>query len=128
MKKIFYFSHLTEILLLASAVKDLCSSTRKARTALWCALQMTLPKTNSYPEERDELGTCSPLGQDSPEQSSLERVLIALWSISGRYTVFFFLCVCFLTQTNIDLTCPKRCKRGWDCILRRMNELFKLFH
>ncbi|XP_059412241.1 meiosis-specific coiled-coil domain-containing protein MEIOC-like isoform X2 [Carassius carassius] len=67
-----------EILLLASAVKDLCSSTRKARTALWCALQMTLPKTNSYPEERDELGTCSPLGQDSPEQSSLERALTAL--------------------------------------------------
>ncbi|XP_042576229.1 meiosis-specific coiled-coil domain-containing protein MEIOC-like isoform X3 [Cyprinus carpio] len=59
-------------------VKDLCSSTRKARNALWCALQMTLPKTNSYPEERDELGTCSPLGQDSPEQSSLERALTAL--------------------------------------------------
>ncbi|XP_043090601.1 meiosis-specific coiled-coil domain-containing protein MEIOC [Puntigrus tetrazona] len=67
-----------EILLLASAVKDLCSSTRKARTALWCALQMTLPKTNSYPEDRDKLGICSPLGQDSPEQISLERALTGL--------------------------------------------------
>ncbi|XP_016395422.1 meiosis-specific coiled-coil domain-containing protein MEIOC-like isoform X1 [Sinocyclocheilus rhinocerous] len=73
-----FFREDREILLLASAVKDLCSSTRKARTALWCALQMTLPKTNSYPEERDELGTCSPLGQDSSEQSSLERALTAL--------------------------------------------------
>ncbi|KTF90766.1 hypothetical protein cypCar_00043320, partial [Cyprinus carpio] len=73
-----FFREDREILLLASAVKDLCSSTRKARNALWCALQMTLPKTNSYPEERDELGTCSPLGQDSPEQSSLERALTAL--------------------------------------------------
>ncbi|XP_073688674.1 meiosis-specific coiled-coil domain-containing protein MEIOC [Garra rufa] len=71
-----FFREDREILLLASAVKDLCSSTRKARTALWCALQMTLPKTNSYPEERDEMGTCSPLGQDSPEQSSLERALL----------------------------------------------------
>ncbi|KAK2916316.1 hypothetical protein Q8A67_000690 [Cirrhinus molitorella] len=66
-----FFREDREILLLASAVKDLCSSTRKARTALWCALQMTLPKTNSYPEEIEEMGTCSPLGRDSPEQSSL---------------------------------------------------------
>lgn len=29
---------------LAAAIKDLTISTRKARTALWCALQMTLPK------------------------------------------------------------------------------------
>ncbi|XP_016323563.1 meiosis-specific coiled-coil domain-containing protein MEIOC-like isoform X1 [Sinocyclocheilus anshuiensis] len=73
-----FFREDREILLLASAVKDLCSNTRKARTALWCALQMTLPKTNSYLEERDEMGTCSPLGQDSPEQSSLERALTTL--------------------------------------------------
>ncbi|XP_042580641.1 meiosis-specific coiled-coil domain-containing protein MEIOC-like isoform X3 [Cyprinus carpio] len=73
-----FFREDREILLLASAVKDLCSSTRKARIALWCALQMTLPKTNSYPEERDKMGTCSPLGQDSPEQSSLERALNTL--------------------------------------------------
>ncbi|XP_051571944.1 meiosis-specific coiled-coil domain-containing protein MEIOC-like isoform X2 [Myxocyprinus asiaticus] len=42
------------------------------------ALQMTLPKTSSYPEERQEEGTCFPLGQDSPEQISLERALAAL--------------------------------------------------
>ncbi|XP_056308671.1 meiosis-specific coiled-coil domain-containing protein MEIOC [Danio aesculapii] len=68
-----FFREDREILLLASAVKDLCSSTRKARTALWCALQMTLPKTSSYQEEEHHKGTSSPLGPDSPEQSSLER-------------------------------------------------------
>ncbi|XP_055049972.2 meiosis-specific coiled-coil domain-containing protein MEIOC isoform X2 [Misgurnus anguillicaudatus] len=67
-----------EILLLASAVKDLCSSTRKARTALWCALQMTLPKTSIYQEERHEEGICSPLGQSSPEQRGLNIALTAL--------------------------------------------------
>ncbi|XP_051571413.1 meiosis-specific coiled-coil domain-containing protein MEIOC [Myxocyprinus asiaticus] len=73
-----FFREDREILLLASAVKDLCSSTRKARSALWCALQMTLPKTSSFPEERQEKGTCSPLEQDSPEQFNLERALAAL--------------------------------------------------
>ncbi|XP_059496112.1 meiosis-specific coiled-coil domain-containing protein MEIOC-like isoform X2 [Stegostoma tigrinum] len=33
-----------DVLALAAAIKDLTTSTRKARTALWCALQMTLPK------------------------------------------------------------------------------------
>ncbi|XP_038654427.1 meiosis-specific coiled-coil domain-containing protein MEIOC-like isoform X2 [Scyliorhinus canicula] len=33
-----------DVLALAAAIKDLTMSTRKARTALWCALQMTLPK------------------------------------------------------------------------------------
>ncbi|XP_069768848.1 meiosis-specific coiled-coil domain-containing protein MEIOC-like [Narcine bancroftii] len=33
-----------DVLALAAAIKDLTISTRKARTALWCALQMTLPK------------------------------------------------------------------------------------
>uniref|UniRef100_UPI00398F852C meiosis-specific coiled-coil domain-containing protein MEIOC-like isoform X2 n=1 Tax=Pristiophorus japonicus TaxID=55135 RepID=UPI00398F852C len=33
-----------DVLSLAAAIKDLTISTRKARTALWCALQMTLPK------------------------------------------------------------------------------------
>ncbi|NWT89459.1 MEIOC protein, partial [Lanius ludovicianus] len=32
------------ILPLAAALRDLCLATRKARTALWCALQMTLPR------------------------------------------------------------------------------------
>uniref|UniRef100_A0AAR2K7T7 Uncharacterized protein n=1 Tax=Pygocentrus nattereri TaxID=42514 RepID=A0AAR2K7T7_PYGNA len=36
-----------EILCWASTLKDLSSSTRKSRTALWCALQMTLPKTTT---------------------------------------------------------------------------------
>ncbi|KAK7167712.1 hypothetical protein R3I94_001948 [Phoxinus phoxinus] len=73
-----FFREDREILLLASAVKDMCSSTRKARTALWCALQMTLPKTSSYLEERHVKGACSPFGPDSPEQRSLERVLTTL--------------------------------------------------
>nr|XP_008110447.1 PREDICTED: meiosis-specific coiled-coil domain-containing protein MEIOC isoform X2 [Anolis carolinensis] len=34
-----------DILALAAAIKDLAFFTRKTRTALWCALQMTLPKT-----------------------------------------------------------------------------------
>ncbi|XP_023671451.2 meiosis-specific coiled-coil domain-containing protein MEIOC-like [Paramormyrops kingsleyae] len=34
-----------DVLALASAIKDLAVLTRKARTALWCALQMTLPKS-----------------------------------------------------------------------------------
>nr|XP_060638657.1 meiosis-specific coiled-coil domain-containing protein MEIOC-like isoform X1 [Anolis sagrei ordinatus] len=33
-----------DILALAAAIKDLAFFTRKTRTALWCALQMTLPK------------------------------------------------------------------------------------
>ncbi|XP_051743566.1 meiosis-specific coiled-coil domain-containing protein MEIOC [Ctenopharyngodon idella] len=73
-----FFREDREILLLASAVKDMCSSTRKARTALWCALQMTLPKTSGYLEEGHAKGACSPLGPDSPEQSSLERALTTL--------------------------------------------------
>ncbi|NXX96231.1 MEIOC protein, partial [Centropus bengalensis] len=36
-----------DVLALAAAVRELAASTRKARTALWCALQMTLPKTSS---------------------------------------------------------------------------------
>ncbi|XP_036375099.1 meiosis-specific coiled-coil domain-containing protein MEIOC-like isoform X2 [Megalops cyprinoides] len=33
------------VLALAAAIKELVTLTRKARTALWCALQMTLPKS-----------------------------------------------------------------------------------
>ncbi|XP_039596754.1 meiosis-specific coiled-coil domain-containing protein MEIOC-like isoform X1 [Polypterus senegalus] len=33
-----------DILILAAAVKEMSLATRKARTVLWCALQMTLPK------------------------------------------------------------------------------------
>lgn len=35
-----------DVLALAAAIKELVVSTRKARTALWCALQMSLPKTS----------------------------------------------------------------------------------
>ncbi|NWX92722.1 MEIOC protein, partial [Nothoprocta pentlandii] len=35
-----------DVLALAAAIRELAVSTRKARTALWCALQMTLPKTS----------------------------------------------------------------------------------
>ena len=55
---------LTDILLLAVALRDLASTTRKSRTALWCALQMTLPKSShgleaseadSYPAAETQL-------------------------------------------------------------------------
>ncbi|EHB09258.1 hypothetical protein GW7_01557 [Heterocephalus glaber] len=36
-----------DVFALASAIKEMCVATRKARTTLWCALQMTLPKTVS---------------------------------------------------------------------------------
>uniref|UniRef100_A0AAZ3RYW2 Meiosis-specific coiled-coil domain-containing protein MEIOC n=1 Tax=Oncorhynchus tshawytscha TaxID=74940 RepID=A0AAZ3RYW2_ONCTS len=41
-----HFREDRDILLLATALRDLCLTTRKSRTALWCALQMTLPKSN----------------------------------------------------------------------------------
>lgn len=39
------FPYPTDVFALALAVKEMCIATRKARTILWCALQMTLPKT-----------------------------------------------------------------------------------
>ncbi|XP_035159062.2 meiosis-specific coiled-coil domain-containing protein MEIOC isoform X2 [Callithrix jacchus] len=36
-----------DVFALASAIKEMCVATRKTRTTLWCALQMTLPKTAS---------------------------------------------------------------------------------
>ncbi|XP_062984020.1 meiosis-specific coiled-coil domain-containing protein MEIOC [Elgaria multicarinata webbii] len=36
-----------DVFALALAIKEMCIATRKARTTLWCALQMTLPKTTS---------------------------------------------------------------------------------
>ncbi|XP_069760916.1 meiosis-specific coiled-coil domain-containing protein MEIOC [Narcine bancroftii] len=45
-----------DVLALAIAVKEMASATRKARTALWCALQMTLPKTpNVNPDDQGEV-------------------------------------------------------------------------
>ncbi|XP_020653670.3 meiosis-specific coiled-coil domain-containing protein MEIOC isoform X2 [Pogona vitticeps] len=36
-----------DVFALALAIKEMCIATRKARTILWCALQMTLPKTTT---------------------------------------------------------------------------------
>ncbi|XP_051894361.1 meiosis-specific coiled-coil domain-containing protein MEIOC-like [Pristis pectinata] len=45
-----------DVLALAIAVKEMAIATRKARTALWCALQMTLPKTpNANPDDQGEV-------------------------------------------------------------------------
>ncbi|XP_019363600.1 PREDICTED: meiosis-specific coiled-coil domain-containing protein MEIOC-like isoform X3 [Gavialis gangeticus] len=45
-----------DVLALAVAIKELAVSTRKARTALWCALQMTLPQTSlSSPVKQEEV-------------------------------------------------------------------------
>ncbi|KAM8967183.1 uncharacterized protein RCH25_025879 [Pelodytes ibericus] len=41
------FNNEKDVLALAAAIKEMVASTRKARTALWCALQMTLPKSPS---------------------------------------------------------------------------------
>ncbi|KAG9355826.1 hypothetical protein JZ751_000668 [Albula glossodonta] len=51
-----------DVLFLAAAIKELAMLTRKARTALWCALQMTLPKSVA--------GT--PAGQAELERALLE--------------------------------------------------------
>ncbi|XP_019906146.2 meiosis-specific coiled-coil domain-containing protein MEIOC [Esox lucius] len=55
-----HFREERDILLLATALRDLCLTTRKSRTALWCALQMTLPKsTADTPDEHgDTESTC----------------------------------------------------------------------
>ncbi|XP_048848049.1 meiosis-specific coiled-coil domain-containing protein MEIOC isoform X2 [Brienomyrus brachyistius] len=45
------------ILLLAAAVKDLCVTTRRTRTALWCALQMTSPQVENKVDEQKETPT-----------------------------------------------------------------------
>ncbi|XP_074053894.1 meiosis-specific coiled-coil domain-containing protein MEIOC-like isoform X2 [Macrotis lagotis] len=44
------------VLALALVIKDLACATRKTRTALWCALQMTLPKTCfNLPVKQEEI-------------------------------------------------------------------------
>ncbi|KAK2509565.1 hypothetical protein MC885_020299, partial [Smutsia gigantea] len=42
-----------DVFALASAIKEMCVATRKARTTLWCALQMTLPKKASTAGQKD---------------------------------------------------------------------------
>ncbi|KAM9457439.1 meiosis-specific coiled-coil domain-containing protein MEIOC [Clarias gariepinus] len=56
-----------EIPRLASAIRDLSRSTRTSCTALWCALQMTLPQKSSSAEDGDK-GHSSDLEQDNSEQ------------------------------------------------------------
>ncbi|KAG8566607.1 hypothetical protein GDO81_013314 [Engystomops pustulosus] len=36
-----------DVVILASSIREMAVATRKARTALWCALQMTLPKSQT---------------------------------------------------------------------------------
>ncbi|KAM6957154.1 meiosis-specific coiled-coil domain-containing protein MEIOC [Aplochiton taeniatus] len=58
-----------DIMLLVTALKDLCATTRKSRTALWCALQMTLPKSSEKLDEcADSEGTS---GESSPGRGLL---------------------------------------------------------
>ncbi|XP_058532418.1 meiosis-specific coiled-coil domain-containing protein MEIOC isoform X1 [Ochotona princeps] len=54
-----------DVFALAAAVKEMCVATRKARTTLWCALQMTLPKTASTAGQAD---------MENCEDKTLERV------------------------------------------------------
>uniref|UniRef100_A0A8D0H1D3 Meiosis specific with coiled-coil domain n=1 Tax=Sphenodon punctatus TaxID=8508 RepID=A0A8D0H1D3_SPHPU len=42
-----------DVYALALAIKEMCVATRKARTTLWCALQMTLPKTTTVVGQMD---------------------------------------------------------------------------
>ncbi|XP_048367448.1 meiosis-specific coiled-coil domain-containing protein MEIOC-like [Sphaerodactylus townsendi] len=58
-----------DVLALAAAIKDLAVSTRKMRTALWCALQMTLPKTSPGVSAKEE---------------EVERALRELCPVSSR--------------------------------------------
>lgn len=67
-----------DVFALALAIKEMSVVTRKARTTLWCALQMTLPKSSAgkldpekavwetvQPEEKvcENMNSCSTLSQ-----------------------------------------------------------------
>uniref|UniRef100_A0AAQ6IJ59 Meiosis specific with coiled-coil domain n=2 Tax=Anabas testudineus TaxID=64144 RepID=A0AAQ6IJ59_ANATE len=54
-----HFSEDRDTLLLVLALKDLAATTRKVRTALWCALQNTLPKPVKRQVHHVEEATCS---------------------------------------------------------------------
>ncbi|KAF4092980.1 hypothetical protein AMELA_G00028590 [Ameiurus melas] len=64
-----------DILLLASALKDLSRSTRTSCTALWCALQMTLPTKSTSAKDGEEGNMSSVLAHDSSDQVAPEIVL-----------------------------------------------------
>nr|XP_009929320.1 PREDICTED: uncharacterized protein C17orf104 homolog [Opisthocomus hoazin] len=67
-----------DVLALAAAIRELAASTRKARTALWCAVQMTLPKTSSSSPVKQEAGEralqelCPP-NTSTQEKSNMEH-------------------------------------------------------
>ncbi|KAM6277567.1 uncharacterized protein M6G45_001839 isoform 2-T2 [Spheniscus humboldti] len=67
-----------DVLALAAAIRELAASTRKARTALWCALQMTLPKSPSSGPVKQEvveraLQELCPPNTSTQEKSSMEH-------------------------------------------------------
>ncbi|XP_064906345.1 uncharacterized protein LOC102098914 isoform X4 [Columba livia] len=67
-----------DVLALAAAIRELAASTRRARTALWCALQLTLPKTSlSRPVKREvverALQELCPPNTSTQEKSSVEH-------------------------------------------------------
>ncbi|XP_074900096.1 uncharacterized protein LOC142038533 [Buteo buteo] len=67
-----------DVLALAAAIRELAASTRKARTALWCALQMTLPKNSSSGPVKQEvveraLQELCPPNRSTQEKSSMEH-------------------------------------------------------
>lgn len=56
------------VLALAVALRALCLATRKVRTVLWCAFQMTLPKPSAGKRARDRL----PQEGAAPEEKRAE--------------------------------------------------------
>ncbi|XP_072508977.1 meiosis-specific coiled-coil domain-containing protein MEIOC-like isoform X2 [Notamacropus eugenii] len=65
-----------DVLALALVIKELGSATRKTRTALWCALQMTLPKTCfSLPVKQEEIERV--LQELCPQNASTQEKIIA---------------------------------------------------
>ncbi|XP_035174542.1 meiosis-specific coiled-coil domain-containing protein MEIOC-like isoform X2 [Oxyura jamaicensis] len=72
------YSNEKDVLALAAAIRELAASTRKARTALWCALQMTLPKIClSSPVQQDDvekaLQELCPPSTSTQEKNSVEH-------------------------------------------------------
>ncbi|XP_010119477.1 PREDICTED: uncharacterized protein C17orf104 homolog [Chlamydotis macqueenii] len=72
------YSNEKDVLALAAAIRELAASTRKVRTALWCALQMTLPKTSSSRPVKQEvvertLQELCPPNTSTQENSGMER-------------------------------------------------------
>lgn len=56
------------VLALAAALRALCLATRKVRTVLWCAFQMTLPKPSAGKRARERL----PQEGAAPEEKRAE--------------------------------------------------------